>query len=258
MERPPDESDATRVATFPEIREVGALAPLGWLAKAWRDLWACPGPSLFYGACFALMGWLVHVVFANAYQYTFALAVGFMLLAPFLTIGLYDIARRREEGGRVALAPTLSAWRENVGAIGIYAIVLTVIVLVWGRASLVTFALFYTREMPSLQGFLAQVVSLDNLEFLGAYTAVAGFFATLVFATSVVSIPMLLGRKAEAITAVLTSLICFGRNVPAMLVWAALILLLTVAGFLTYYVGLVVTIPLLGLATWHAYRELIV
>lgn len=245
-------------SAFPQIREVSAGAPFRWLRKGWADFRAAPFPSLFYGAGFAAMGLLINVVFANAYQYTFALGIGFMLLAPFLTIGLYDIARRRESGERVALVPTLSAWRNNVGAIGVYAVVLTVIMLVWGRASLVTFALFYTHEMPSLQGFLSQVISLDNLEFLVAYAIVAGLFATLVFATSVVSIPMLLGRRADAITAVIASLICFGRNLPAMLVWALLIVGLTALGFATWFVGLAVAIPLLGLATWHAYRELVV
>jgi len=255
-ERPAGEEQGQ--TTFPQIREVSAGAPFGWLRKAWADFRAAPFPSLFSGACFAAMGFLLHIVFANAYQYTFALGIGFMLLAPFLTIGLYDIARRRERGDDAGLAPTLSAWRDNVGAIGVYAVVLTVIMLVWGRASLVTFALFYTHEMPSLQGFLSQVLSLDNLEFLVVYAAVAGFFAALVFATSVVSIPMLLGRRADAITAVIASLVCFGRNLPAMLVWGAIIVALTALGFATWFVGLAVTIPLLGLATWHAYRELVV
>ena len=98
-----------------------------------------------------------------------------------------------------------------------FALVLGVILLVWARASLVVFALFYTHDMPSVEGFLAQMFSFDNLEFLFAYFCVGGFFAVLVFAISVVSVPMMLDRDTDGIVAVLTSLRAFGGNVPAMM-----------------------------------------
>ena len=109
-----------------------------------------------------------------------------------------------------------------MGAIGVFALVLGVILLVWARASLVVFALFYTGEMPSLDGFLAQIRALDNVEFLVAYFCVGGFFAVLVFAISVVSVPMMLDRDTDGVVAVLTSLRAFTANVPAMIVLGAL------------------------------------
>jgi uncharacterized membrane protein len=245
------------VSTLPVVREVSPAAPLRWLAAGWRDFRAHPLPSAFYGACFALMGFLVSFVFGHAYQYVSALVTGFFLVGPFLAIGLYELSRRQERGEPAWLAPTLDAWRPNVGAVGIFALVLAIILLVWARASLIVFALFFTYDMPDLEGFLAQVLSLQHVEFLLAYFCVGGFFAVLVFAISVVSVPMMLDRDTDGIVAGLTSLRAFSTNVPAMVVWGLLIVALTAAGFASWFAGLVVIVPVIGHATWHAYREMV-
>ena len=244
-------------STVPPIRVVPATAPLEWLAKGWQDYRAHPLPSLFYGACFAAMGWAIALTFRHAYEYVSALVTGFFLVGPFLAIGLYDLSRHRERGEPVWLAPTLDAWGRNVGAIGMFSLVLVVILLVWARASLIVFALFYTGEMPTVAGFLAQLVAPENLEFLFAYFCVGGFFAVLTFAISVVSVPMMLDRNTDGIVAVLTSLKAFAANVPAMIVWGLAIAVLTTAGFALLFVGLIVAVPVIGHATWHAYRALV-
>jgi uncharacterized membrane protein len=239
------------------VRTVGVGAPFGWLARGGADFRAHPLPSLFYGACFAAMGWAIAFVFRNAYAYVAALASGFFLIGPFLATGLYALSRRRERGEPAWLAPTLDAWRGNVGAIGVFGLVLTVVLLIWARASLIVFAIFYTSEMPSAERFAEQIISLDNLEFLVAYACVGGFFAILVFAISVVSVPMMLDRPVDGVVAVLTSLRAFATNVPAMLVWGFLIVLVIGAGFALYFIGLVFAVPVIGHASWHAYRALV-
>jgi uncharacterized membrane protein len=242
---------------LPAVRAVSVGAPFAWLAAGARDFLAHPLPSLFYGACFAAMGWAIVFTFRHAYAYVSALVTGFFLVGPLLAIGLYYLSRARERGEPVRLAPSLVAWRTNIGAASVFALVLTIILLVWARASLIVFALFYTTEMPSLEGFLEQVVSLRNVEFLFAYFCVGGFFALLTLAVSVVSIPMMLDRDVDGIVAGLTSLKAFAENVATMIIWGVLIVALVAAGFALAFVGLAVAVPVIGHATWHAYRALV-
>lgn len=253
----PDSTVSPSPIPFPRVRRVGLGAPLRWVALGAGDLKACPRPSLFYGFCFAAMGLLVTMVFRRAYEYTFALTTGFLLLGPFLAMGLYEISRRREQGVPAALAPTLTVWRRNAGNIGVFVLVLGIVFLVWARASMIVFALFYTSELPSLSGFIGQVASLQNLEFLAVYFGVGLVFAAIVFAASVVSIPLMLDRNQDAVSAVIASFNALRSNPGPMLIWAFLIVSLTGIGFLSFHVGLVVTMPIIGHASWHAYRELV-
>lgn len=254
---PPDDEQAAAALPFPTLRSIGVGAPFRWIAQGLGDLKACPVASLFYGFCFTAMGLLVTFVFEHAYQYTSAVSTGFLLVAPFFAMGLYELSRRHEQGQVCALAPTLTVWRRNAGNIAVFAGVLTIIFLIWARASLVIFAIFYTREMPNLSGFLGQVLSFENLDFLLVYFGVGFVFALLVFAVSVVSIPLMLDRNQDAVTSMIASIRALTLNPAPLLVWAALIVGLTALGFMSFHLGLVVLMPIIGHATWHAYRELV-
>jgi uncharacterized membrane protein len=251
---PPDAA----ASPFPPVATIGASAPFGWLAAGARDLARAPGPSLFYGACFAAMGWAVYLVFRHAYEYAYGLTAGFLLLGPFLATGLYDISRRLERGERVRLADTLAAWRANRGAFSLFAVVLIVLMLLWSRASLITFALHFSGEgIPRVDRFLEHVVSVEHVDFLATWFAVGGLFALIVFAVSVVSVPLMLDRGTDTIVAALTSVRAFFANPGPLLLWAVLIALTIGAGFATLMIGLVFAAPVVGHATWHAYRALI-
>ncbi len=125
--------------------------------------------------------------------------------------------------------------------------------LVWARASLVTFALFFSSGMPTLKSFVAQVVSVEHIDFLLTYFAVGALFAGIVFAVSVVSVPMMLDRGTDTIVAALTSVRALFANPVPLLVWALLIVVVIGVGFATFFIGLVVAVPVIGHATWHAY-----
>lgn len=249
-------SDKTQPSPFPPIRTLPMLRPLHWLALGWRDLRATGGQSLFYGVFFAVMGLLLSVVLAHAPAYLSALACGFLLLGPFLALGLYDLSRRLEQR-QSGLLPTLFSMQGRWSNIGVLALVLAVVMMVWARASLIVFALFYNRGMPSIEDFLLQLLSIDNLRFITAYMFVGGLFASLVFAVSWVSIPLMLDRDTDAVTAIIISIGALLKNIPAALVWGLLIIVCTAIGFATWYVGLIVTMPLIGHATWHAYRDVV-
>ncbi len=232
---------------WPRVKPLAPGAPRRWFAAGWADLAAAPGPSLFYGATLALMGLLLTQYFGGAVG--IALTTGFLLVGPFLAIGLYELSRQRERGERARLAPTLVAWRANLPAIGFYALVLTLLLAVWIRVSVVVVALSFP------EGHI-DWARPDTWAFAAAYAAAGGALALFVFATSSLSLPLLLDRRdMDTITAAIVSFNALRANFAPMLAWAACIVALTTAGFATYYVGLVVALPLIGHTTWHAYRE---
>ena len=245
---------ATPASAFSvELRELGFADPFRWLAAGWRDFRRAPGIGLFYGACFAAMGWLLLKAFQNAPAWTVALSAGFLLVGPFMCIGLYDVSRKLERGERPDLGDSLTAWDTKIGTMAIFGAVLLVLEMIWARASLVVFALSFDG-MPDFKGSLLKLLDPENLGFIVAYLGVGGLFAGLIYAISVVSIPMILDRQTDAITAGLTSLRLCLTQPGVMLLWGALITLGVVLALLPFFLGLLVIGPVLGHASWHAYR----
>ena len=239
-------------------RDIIALAwtaPLRWLRLGGRDLIAHPGISVFYGIAFWCMAQALGAVFRAKPEFTMTIASGCLLVGPFLALGLYDVSRRLELGLRPSFTASMTCWKSHLRSMGLLVGVLIVLELLWGRASLVVIAVFFNTGMPSSVGVVQAVFNPDNLEFVLAYTLVGGVFATLVFAISAVSIPMILDRDTDAITAAITSLEVVVNNTGVMLLWGALIALLTAAALLMpWALGLLLVGPLLGHASWHAYR----
>ena len=229
-------------------------APLRWLLRGWQDYRRCPGIGVFYGTCFFIMGHLLLAVFHSAPQYVLALSAGFLLMGPFLSLGLYHASRELEQGRTPSLPQSLLAWEQSTGAMAVFAGVLLILEMLWGRASLIVFAVTF-QDVPDARNVLEQLLNPDNLEFLITYSCVGSVFAGLIFVSSVVSIPAIMDRRADAISAALTSIRACLENPLVMLWWGALIVLLMLAAMLPYFVGLIVLGPVVGHATWHAYRE---
>lgn len=257
MDHPvPQAGAAPALPARPRVQPVPLAAPLRWLARGARDLAAEPWIALFYGTCFWAMAATLGWVFRRSPEYTMTIVSGCLLVGPFLAMGLYEASRRRELGERAVLSESLTCWDRHLGSMGLLVLVLTVLELLWGRASLVVFAVFFDTGMPSTASVLQAVFNPRNWEFLATYLVVGGVFAALVFCSTAVSIPMILDRDTDAVTAALTSFGVVLRNLATMLSWGVLVVALTlIALWLPWAVGILVVGPWLGHATWHAYRD---
>ena len=228
--------------------------PFNWLAQGWRDMMAAKGIAAFYGVCFWLMALVLGIVFRNKPEYAMSIASGCLLVGPFIAMGLYEASRRLGLGLKPELGASLICWDKHIRSMGMLVLVLMVLELLWGRASLVVFAVFFNTGMPSTTGVIQAIFSLQNWEFLAVYLLVGGFFAVLVFAISVVSIPMILDRDTDAISAAITSLQVVFGNIWVMLLWGLLVTALVAVALVPYGVGLLLIGPWLGHASWHAYK----
>ena len=236
------------------LRPLAFADPLRWLASGARDFARAPAIGLFFGGCFVAMGWALLVVFRSAPAYVLGLSAGFLLVGPFLCMGLYHVSERLERGEAPRLFDAAMAWRRKLDTLAIFGVVLLVLEMLWARASLVVFALSFQNTMPDFAGSLASLVDPRNLEFIVAWVALGGVFATIIFSVSVVSIPMILDRGTDAITAGLTSIRLVLTQPAVLLLWAAIITILVVLAMLPGFAGLLFVGPIIGHASWHAYR----
>jgi uncharacterized membrane protein len=244
----------------PRVRRVAGDRPWIWLAGGWEDMRragrvSCGWAFLFVGVGAALIGGAAAL---GAYEAILPLAAGFPLVAPILVIGLYEVSRRIETGQGVSFKTPLLAWRRNAGQIGIMGFVLGFVFLAWLRIATLLFAWFFGERAFTVADFVSQVVvSGANALFLVIGSAIGAALALLVFAISAVSLPMLLDRETNLFVAIATSVAAVRGNPRPMLLWAFLIVAFTGAGLLLGLLGLVLTLPLVAHATWHAYRDLV-
>jgi uncharacterized membrane protein len=235
------------------LRPLTLADPLRWLARGWRDFLRCPGIGIFYGGCFMVMGWALLSVYEHAPAYMLALSAGFLLMGPFLCLGLYRASQRLEEGEKPDFGDSLLAWDTRTSQLAIFGFVLLILEMLWGRSTMVVFAVSFDG-MPDFKGSLLALLDPANIGFIVAWLGVGAIFAGLIFAVSVVSIPMILHRQTDAITAGLTSMRLVLTQPLVMLFWGFLITVLVVLSMLPWFAGLLVTGPVLGHASWHAYR----
>jgi uncharacterized membrane protein len=234
--------------------------PWTWLAAGWRDLWSKPAIGLTYGSIFAAGGavltWLV--LDLEIYYLTFPLAAGFFLVGPIVAAGLYEVSRRLRKGEQPSLRDALTAVGRNPAQIGLVGVTLLLMHIFWVQFASLYFMLYYSDTPPPVDpaGFLAIVLSVQSIPFLVIGFAFGAVLAAVVFAVSVVSIPLLIDRpEAGVMTAISTSWMVAWRNKRAMALWAWLVVLFIGVGIATAFIGLIVTLPLVGHATWAAYKD---
>ena len=243
------------------IREVPFDAPYNWLAAGWRDICRVPLISLTYGAIFAVAGLLLAVGLTQVglQSLILVLAGGFILVGPMLAAGLYEASRRLEKNEPVSLESTFRAGFFGRGQLVYMGLLLMLIYLAWVEIALLLFMLFQgTKPMPALEASVPNLLlTLPGLGLLIVGTAVGMALAATVFAISAVSVPLFMVERIDVVTAALTSIEACRRNPKTMALWAILIAGTMLLGFVTLFFGLVITFPLVGHATWHAFRDLV-
>ena len=251
----------TTASGLPGVRSVGFGAPFRWLGGGLADFARAPAPALGYGLICALASfglcWAIYVT--NAAFWTVALSAGFVLVAPMLAMGLYECGRLLEAGERPTLPRMLlvsGAVRQDVAYLGL---ALVLIYMLWGRAAQIVYGLSTFQLQSTWPGFIHFALSTpDGHSMLVTGTIIGGAIAFLTYCLVVVSAPMLLDRGANVFAAVATSFRAVNASFGPLLLWAAIIALLVGLSAATGFLALAVIFPWLGLASWRAYRDLVV
>ncbi len=232
-------------------RTLSPLAPFRWLGRGFQDLVAAPTQSLVYGGAVALLTGVVTLLawFQGSQWFLFAMLGGYVFMAPLCCTGLYALSAQLERGQPPLLLRSLrAAFLRHFGNEMVFALALLVVFLVWARAAIMVTVFFPTDADATLSDYVA---------FYAFGTAVGAIFASITFSASAFSLPMIMHRNVDSITAIVTSVNAVLRNLPAMIVWLSLVVVLLVIGIATAFMGLIVIVPLIGFAAWHGYLDTI-
>ncbi|MFU0502999.1 DUF2189 domain-containing protein [Pseudaminobacter sp. NGMCC 1.201702] len=248
--------------TLGESRNRGLppAASLDWLRAGWRDLAVHPGASLAYGlVVFAVsLGVISGLIFLGLDYILFPAIAAFMVVGPLVAVGLYEKSRLIEAGGKVTLGRMVFVRPASGAQVLFTGVILCGLALLWMRAAVILYALFFgLLPFPGLD-HIAEMLFTTGIGWamLVTGTIVGGLFAAFSFAISAFAVPMLLAERTDAFTAMGTSISLVWNNLPVMIAWGSIVLVLTVLGLVTGIAGLIVVFPLLGHASWHAYKAI--
>lgn len=257
----PNDADTAPLPHPGAARTVPPDRPWAWLTAGWRDLMANPQIGFFYGGALTVAGWVLALllIWAQTAWAILPVSAGFFMVAPLLAAGLYEASRLRERGEPVTFRACLTGFTRNGGQLAFMGVVLVVLHLFWVRvAALIFMLMFGVNFAPSLESLpMAMLRSPMLLPFLVVGTAAGAVLAAAAFAISAVSIPMIVDRDITAMEAVSASIRTVVTNPAAMTFWAGLIVVFTAMAMVPFFLGLGLVIPLIGHATWHAYRDLV-
>jgi uncharacterized membrane protein len=242
---------------LPEVRQVEASRPLRWLVAGWHDMLANPLPSLLHGVVVAAGGWLVILLGAKAWLLLPGAFSGFLLVGPVIATGLYQLSRRRDAGRRAALSQVFRSWQAGTRPLVGLGLLLFGAASAWVAVSALMFRVFVRVPIAGVEDFLRFALAQQGGQLFFLWLLAGALGCSLVFAVTAVSPPLMLDRRIGLKAALLASARAVGDNPVAMAVWAAIIMGLSLVSMLTWMAGFLVTVPLLGHATWHAYRDLV-
>jgi uncharacterized membrane protein len=248
--------NASAVASIP-LRQLRALQALTWLERAWHDVRLAPAASFAHGIALAAFGWLIVAVAGQRFWILAGAFSGFLLVAPILATGLYAISRALERGEPAGWSTVTAVWLSLDRRLVAFGVLLAGAGTLWVLTSAALIRLFAPEPVMTPADFLRVVVLSPQSWLFEAWMLLGGLMAAPVFASSVVAIPLLLDRRVGVWDAVLTSWRVVGENPLPMAVWAAVVMGFTLLGMAAALVGLVFVIPMLGHASWYAYRDVV-
>jgi len=238
-------------------RTVPTLRPIGWLMAGWKDFMRCPLPGLLHGVALAAFGALIFAALRHQFWWMAGAFSGFLLVAPILATGLYAVSRSLERHGHASLATALGAWRPRDGRLIVFGVLLAMAGTGWVMTSASLITGWAPQPVRSPLDFLRIVVLAEDNHLFEIWLALGAFLAAPVFASSVVALPLLLDRQVGVLAAVFASWRVVLNNPLPCAIWAGLIMLLTGIGMATAMLGLIIIVPWLGHASWHAYRDMV-
>jgi uncharacterized membrane protein len=245
---------APSAVTQHEIAKVAVSAPFKWLGKGIKDFRQIPGLSLLYGLLFTGLCGGVYLLLSNAPWYAMAYLTGLVVLGPFLASGLYVASRDIEAGEIPSIDRSLRLLIQRKTYLALFSVILALVMAAWVRLSALLFAVKFNTLTPSMDAYIGMLTSPEGWITLSYFVGIGFILAATVFVVSAVAIPLILDKDEDFITAIQTSYRVVMKNLPAMAVWAALIVVITAIGIATAFIGLAVLFPILGYATWHSYR----
>lgn len=240
-----------------EVRKVTVAAPVAWLQQGWDDFYRIPALSLLYGVLSVAGCYLMFLYARESLALLLGLFSGVLLAGPFVAVGLYAAARDMEAGYPATIGHSFHSIGAAALRIALISVFLAVVYIVWLRISSIIVALHYAAFRPDAVQMALANLDWGTLSVLALYVGIGFLFALLAFVTMAISLPMILDRDIDPVTAVLTSMRAVNANRLPMLLWAALIAAAAVVSFATAFLGFAVLFPVLGYATWHSYRDLV-
>jgi uncharacterized membrane protein len=253
-------ADMANLATSDAPRRTLTMdAPWRWLGAGFRDMFRAPHLSIGYGVLVIGGGaGIIYLLWTAGYASLIPVAFGcFAIFGPLLAVGLYEMSRRIEADEAPRLFPVKFAGPRSPMQLAYIGFFLMFAALVWARMAMLLYALFTNGNYMPLDQFLSFAISTGpGLGMVAVGTIIGGGIAFAIYLLTVVSVPMLMNERTDFFTAIGVGLKAVNQNFGAMLLWAWLIAVITAAGVATFFVGLAIAFPLLGHASWHAYRDI--